>query len=76
MVLLESGENLKEKQTADIRKKFGETIDFFFEILENSLITLEKTIEVSPIESKFPCVKLPKWNLNKIRFVSYVFFTS
>ena len=29
MVLLESGENLKEKQTADIRKKFGETIDLF-----------------------------------------------
>jgi hypothetical protein len=29
MVLLESGENLKGKQTADIRKKFGETIDLF-----------------------------------------------
>ena len=29
MVLLEPGENLKEKQTADIRKKFGETIDLF-----------------------------------------------
>jgi hypothetical protein len=57
MVLLESGENLKEKQTADIIKKFGETIDLFQnfrKFFDNS----KKPIEVSPIESKFICAKL------------------
>ena len=60
MVLLESGENLKENKQLILERSLEKPLIFFFEILENSLITLEKTIEVSPIESKFPCVKLPK----------------
>ena len=50
MVLLESGENLKEKQTADIRKKFGETIDLLFDqsnLVETFTIEILKNCTLS-----------------------------